>query len=229
MGMHHVTMKREKLSLASAMHFGQRAWIASLLSWLATKAFPRDGPYEALASMTWCSFDETPLTFTASDFRGPRRYPDIPKQQQQSGGLIANMQAAPAPMIGRKRNKGESQTCKVVQSDGAVSICLRRKSDQRYVIIELALNMPLQLVDRTTAEALGACVKESMMIPLWQSLRHRFRHSFDSSSTDQASSNLKLTTFKRLRKTFTTPSWELGAEAPRRGGGWGVGAISMAS
>ena len=46
------TMKEEVMAMASAIHFGSRAWIASLMSWLSTKAFSRDGPYEALASMS---------------------------------------------------------------------------------------------------------------------------------------------------------------------------------
>ena len=98
----------------------------------------------------------------------------------------------------------------MVQSDGAISICLKHRENGSFVILEVPLHMPLQLVDRTTAEAITACQTESMSIPFYHTLRDKFKYKYDASTCDQAAPNLKSEAFlgvQRLQPSSTIPAY----------------------
>ena len=130
-GMDPRTWKERVLVSSSAAYFGSRAWISSVLShlWNLCGTGPNHD-FEAFSTASWVSYDETPLCFRSEDFANARGFPDLSRAQQEVLG-VNHGPADPAPS-----GKAEKQTCKVIQSDGCLSISLRRKSDDSFVIIE---------------------------------------------------------------------------------------------
>ena len=206
LGMAPDSLKTTIRSGASAVHFGERAWVGSLLSHLNARTCGPGCPYEPFSTVSWTTYDETPLLFRTEDFSATKTFPDIPETRVTSSGLSSlNDKVGPNP-----KAKKEQKSCKVVQSDGAISICLKHRENGSFVILEVPLHMPLQLVDRTTAEAITACQTESMSIPFYHTLRDRFKHKYDASTCDQAAPNLKSEAFlgvQRLQPSSTIPAY----------------------
>ena len=128
------------------------------------------------------------------DFAASRTYPDIPPGVQMLRGLSHNMNSKPIPRV-----RAGKQTCKIVQCEGALTMSFKRRvpspSEPDYMIVDIPLCCPLQLVDRTTAEVMVACQAESLAIPLWDIIRSSFEHYFEMSTADMAASNLKAERF----------------------------------
>ena len=207
-GMAPDSLKTTIRSGASAVHFGERAWVGSLLSHLNARTCGPGCQYEPFSTVSWTTYDETPLPFRTEDFSATKTFPDIPETRVTASGLSSlNDKVGPNP-----KAKKEQRSCKVVQSDGAISICLKHRENGSFVILEVPLHMPLQLVDRTTAEAIAACQTESMSIPFYHTLRDKFKHKYDASTCDQAAPNLKSEAFlgvQRLQPSSTIPHTRL--------------------
>ena len=187
------TWKSRVEMCASTAFFGSRAWVGSLLSQVNSTLCSPGGDYLPHCAVSFVTVDETPLPFRTADFQKTRHFPEMPDAIQDRAGVLPGATDAPTP--GGKKGR---RTCKVIQSDSAFSICLKRRAAEEYLIIEIPVVQPLQLVDRCTAETLAACQSESSYIPMWAAFRDMFPHNFDVSTTDLAAPNVKADRFSHV-------------------------------
>ena len=116
MGWDPKTWKERVIEHAAVGYFGSKAWAGSLCSHFARLCQP-GGEWEAFSTATWVSFDETPLGFRTDDFQGKRSFPGLPAAAQTFLGLDHDVGALAHPS-----GKPSKQTCKIVQTDCAMSI-----------------------------------------------------------------------------------------------------------
>ena len=72
-----------------------------------------------------------------------------------------------------------------------LQICIRHRVTGVFKLVEVPFVVPLQLVDRCTAETVYACQAESLYIPLYSAFASMCKFQHSCSTADQAKQNIK--------------------------------------
>lgn len=167
--------------VAAAVHWADRAWVASLCSHLSQ--LQMDGKIRLIARMRWRSYDSTPLKLAAwKAFRGP----ESPEFMQYA--LRDSTARTATSLLG---GRTETQIVKVLQSEYVLGFLVQSVQDGRYMLINSPMSCPLQATDSETAEALHHMHAEQMFVPQMDSLSKQFKYRIELSTCDSGSANLK--------------------------------------
>ena len=211
---HRNVLKDHIVDLAAAVHFGCRAFVASVLADVGNCI--RSGTLAPIAAMTYASFDETPMPFRADAFTK-----GAPVSLWHLGGEGADaMPADGASVCG-------TQTCKVFQCEATLGLLLRVVRGGRYVMLALPLTCPLQLADSSCAEIVMAILEEQLHVPMWESVRQDFPVCLALSNCDAAASNLRAES-GAARRYPTVQRLQVLCDAHMlsRAQGWAYGTVS---
>jgi hypothetical protein len=193
---------KETTVLAAAIgHFGTRSYIGSLCSHLVK--LHKDRVIDIISVISFTTQDETPVSLRANSFHARHLFPEVcggilkaleHNVESDSPG-VADMAVVPSSSACIPRGaKQRKQVLKVLQFDLILSISfqyLHPDCDGRCQIIEVPVNCPLSVVDRTTAETTLACIIEQKAIPMFKTLQSLAEKNYACAFEDKAASNLK--------------------------------------
>ena len=146
--------------LAAGVYFGSRLWLSSFFRYLYTLA--KRGEYEAVALVSFCMYDETPLKL--------RQH----KDKAQEGHDEAE----------RRHHILKLMQCKVVFAISLKEVCCGR-----MVMLRLPVPTHLSEFDRATGENTKAAMQVQLSLPKVELFASTCPHVFAVMTGDPASSN----------------------------------------
>jgi len=171
---------REKIETVAAMHhFGQRVWVESLFSNLATGA--RLNVFAIRSTWVFFSSDCTVLPVGETIWPTQHRLPDIPEEC---------MVAYSPPSSEPTRTTEKRPDLKISQS-ALEFVVVMELSRGRRVALVVPVVCPLQATDSGAAEALYACWKESLAWPAFRELCQESDARHEYFSMDRDAANIK--------------------------------------
>jgi hypothetical protein len=174
-------------TLAAAVHWGSKAWLASMISQFRLQV--ELNKLQIVAVLQFRMYDSTQLLIGNNSEHRRVASPDIPTL----GGNTAWPQLVGA--TGASSASLSTQTIKtktkMSQADCSVGFLVKDVSSGKYSFVRTAISCPLQVADRETAEVLSFLLREQQYVPSLDDLSRQAMFSIFVSCSDLASANIK--------------------------------------